>query len=70
VVTTYAATAYIVIEVTNNLAVVTPSRLDSTLILTGLLIGLPVVIFCHGYLILPPEIKKTESFEELGKQRN
>jgi len=67
VVTTYAATAYIVIEVTNNLAV--PLHLPdwiATLILTGLLIGLPVVIILSWVFDFTPQgIKKTESLEEL-----
>ena len=67
VVTTYAATAYIIIEVTNNLAI--PLHLPdwvSTLILIILLIGLPVVIILSWIFDFTPQgIKKTESLEEL-----
>jgi len=71
VVTTYAATAYIIIEVTNNLAV--PLHLPNwvaTLILLILLIGLPVVIILSWIFDFTPQgIKKTESLEELeGKE--
>jgi tetratricopeptide (TPR) repeat protein len=71
VVTTYAATAYIIIEVTNNLAV--PLHLPdwvATLILIILLIGLPVVIILSWVFDFTPQgIKKTESLEELeGKE--
>lgn len=67
VVTTYAATAYIIIEVTNNLAV--PLHLPdwvATLILIILLIGLPVVVILSWIFDFTPQgIKKTESLEEL-----
>jgi tetratricopeptide (TPR) repeat protein len=71
VVTTYAATAYIIIEVTNNLAV--PLHLPdwvATLILIILLIGLPIVIILSWVFDFTPHgIKKTESVEELkGKE--
>jgi tetratricopeptide (TPR) repeat protein len=66
VVTTYAATAYIIIEVTNNLA--TPLHLPdliATLILIILLIGLPFVIILSWIFDFTPQgIKKTESLEE------
>jgi len=67
VVTTYAATAYIIIEVTNNLAV--PLHLPdwvATLILIILLIGLPVVIILSWVFDFTQKgIIKTESIEEL-----
>jgi tetratricopeptide (TPR) repeat protein len=67
VVTTYAATAYIIIEVTNNLAV--PLHLPdwvATLILIVLLIGLPIVVILSWIFDFTPQgIKKTESIEEL-----
>ena len=67
VVTTYAATSYIIIEVTNNLA--TPLHLPdliATLILIILLIGLPFVIILSWIFDFTPQgIKKTESLEEL-----
>jgi tetratricopeptide (TPR) repeat protein len=66
VVTTYAATAYIIIEVTNNLAV--PLHLPewiATLILIILLIGLPVAIVLSWIFDFTPQgIKKTETVEE------
>lgn len=66
VVTTYAATAYIIIEVANNLAV--PLYLPywiATLVLIILLLGLPVVVILSWFFdITPKGIKKTESFEE------
>lgn len=65
VVTTYAATAYIIIEVTNNLAV--PLRLQDwflTLELIILITGLPIVILISWIFdITPGGIKKTESSE-------
>jgi tetratricopeptide (TPR) repeat protein len=71
VVTTYAATAYIIIEVTNNLAV--PLHLPdwfASLELIILIIGLPVaVIVAWIFDFTPQGIKKTESLEELeGKE--
>jgi tetratricopeptide (TPR) repeat protein len=71
VVTTYAATAYIIIEVTNNLAV--PLHLPdwfASLELIILVIGLPVaVIVAWIFDFTPQGIKKTESLEELqGKE--
>jgi tetratricopeptide (TPR) repeat protein/TolB-like protein len=66
VVTTYAATAYIIIEVTNNLAV--PLHLPdwfATLVLIILVIGLPIVIiFAWIFDFTPKGIEKTESLEE------
>jgi len=66
VVTTYAATAYIVIEVINNLAF--PLNLPSwiaTLVLIILAIGLPVVIVLSWVFDLTPKgIEKTVSLEE------
>ena len=53
VVTTYAATAYIIIEVVNNL--IGPLHLPdwlATLVIILLIIGLPLLLLCHGYLIL------------------
>jgi tetratricopeptide (TPR) repeat protein len=66
VVTTYAATAYIIIEVANNLAV--PLHLPDwvvTLILIILLTGLPIVVILSWIFDFTPQgIKKTESVEE------
>jgi adenylate cyclase len=66
VVTTYAATAYIIIEVTNNLAV--PLHLADwflTLELIILVIGLPVIVFLSWIFDFTSEgIKKTGSAEE------
>ena len=67
---TYAATAYIIIEVINNLAV--PLQLPlwvSTLILILLAIGLPIaVILSWIFDITLKGIKKTESLEELAEK--
>jgi len=67
VVTTYAATAYIIIEVINNLAV--PLHLPdwfATLVLIVMAIGLPVVIILAWVFDFTPKgIEKTESIEEL-----
>ena len=66
VVTTYAATAYIITEVTNNLAI--PLHLPDwfvSLELIILVIGLPVVVILSWIFDFTPRgIKKTESFEE------
>jgi len=66
VVTTYAAAAYIIIEVTNNLAI--PLHLPdwfASLEFIILLIGLPVVIILSWIFDFTPKgIKKTESVEE------
>jgi len=66
VVTTYAATAYIIIEVINNLAF--PLNLPAwvaTLILVILLIGLPIVIIIAWIFDFTPKgIEKTEPLEE------
>ena len=66
VVTTYSATAYIIIEVANNLAI--PLHLPDwfiTLILIILLIGLPIVVILSWIFDFTPQgIKKTESLEE------
>lgn len=66
VVTTYSATAYIIIEVANNLAI--PLNLPDwfvTLILIILLIGLPIVVILSWIFDFTPQgIKKTESLEE------
>jgi len=63
VVTTYAATAYIIIEVTNN--VVGPLHLPewtATLVIFLLALGLPVVVILAWVFDFTPEgIKKTES---------
>ena len=68
VVTTYAATAYIIIEVVNNL--IGPLHLPewlATLVVTLLIIGLPAVIILSWIFDFTPQgIKKTESLEELG----
>jgi len=67
VVTTYVATAYIIIEVTNNLAV--PLRLPDwflTLELIILVIGLPVIVLLSWIFDITSEgIKKTGSAEEI-----
>jgi hypothetical protein len=69
VVTTYAATAYIIIEVINNLAF--PLNLPAwiaTLVLTILVIGLPVVIVLSWIFDFTPKgIEKTISLENLSK---
>ena len=66
VVTTYAATAYIIIEVTNNLSV--PLNLPvwiSKLVLLLLVAGLPVAVILSWIFDFTPQgIKKTESVEE------
>ena len=66
VVTTYSATAYIIIEVANNLAI--PLHLPDwfiTLILIILLLGLPIVVILSWIFDFTPQgIKKTESVEE------
>jgi adenylate cyclase len=66
VVTTYSATAYIIIEVANNLAI--PLHLPDwfiTLILIILLIGLPIVVILSWIFDFTPQgIKKTQSVEE------
>lgn len=70
VVTTYAATAYIIIEVTNNLAI--PLHLPvwfASLEFIILLIGLPLVVILSWIFDFTPQgIKKTESFEESEKK--
>jgi adenylate cyclase len=67
VVTTYAATAYIIIEVTNNL--VTPLNLPNwigQIVVLLLVIGLPIVVILSWIFDLTPTgIRKTESLEEL-----
>jgi tetratricopeptide (TPR) repeat protein len=67
VVTTYAATAYIIIEVVNNL--IGPLHLPdwlATLVVILLIIGLPIVIILSWIFDFTPQgIKKTESLEEL-----
>jgi len=66
VVTTYAATAYIIIEVTNNL--VEPLSLPAWIAKLVILIlgaGLPVVVILSWIFDFTPQgIKKTESLEE------
>jgi tetratricopeptide (TPR) repeat protein len=70
IVTTYAATAYIIIEVTNNLAV--PLHLPdwfASLELIILLLGLPVVVILSWIFDFTPQgLKKTGSFEESEKE--
>jgi adenylate cyclase len=65
-ITTYAATAYIVIEVTNNLAV--PLHLPdwfASLELIILVTGLPVIVILSWVFDFTPQgIKKTGSYEE------
>jgi adenylate cyclase len=66
VVTTYAATAYIIIEVTNNLAdsLHLPDWIGPIVVLL-LVIGLPVVVIISWIFDFTPQgIKKTESVEE------
>jgi adenylate cyclase len=67
VVTTYAATAYIIIEVTNNL--VEPLSLPAwiaKLVILLLGAGLPVIVILSWIFDFTPQgIKKTESLEEL-----
>ncbi len=69
IITTYAATAYIVIEVTNNLAV--PLHLPdwfASLELIILVTGLPVVVILSWVFDFTPQgIKKTESYEQSVK---
>jgi hypothetical protein len=66
VVTTYSATAYIVIEVTNNLAI--PLHLPdlfTSLELIILVIGLPFAVFLSWIFDFTPKgITKTGSFYE------
>lgn len=66
---TYAATAYIIIEVLNNLAV--PLQLPywvSTLVLIILAVGLPVAVILSWIFDFTPQgIRKTESLENLDK---
>ena len=71
VVTTYAATSYIIIEVVNNL--IGPLHLPdwlATLVVILLIIGLPVVVILSWIFDFTPQgIKKTESIEEIeGKE--
>ena len=71
VVTTYAATAYIIIEVTNNLitSLNLPNYIGQIVVIL-LVIGLPVVIILSWIFDFTPKgIIKTESLEELeGKE--
>jgi tetratricopeptide (TPR) repeat protein len=66
VVTTYVATAYIIIEVTNNLAI--PLNLPAwipTMVILLLIAGLPVAIILSWIFDFTPKgIKKTESLQE------
>jgi tetratricopeptide (TPR) repeat protein len=66
VVTAYAATAYIIIEVTNNLA--SPLHLPAwipTIVILLLIAGLPVAIILSWIFDFTPQgIKKTESVQE------
>jgi adenylate cyclase len=70
IVTTYTATAYIIIEVTNNLAA--PLHLPdwfASLELIILATGLPVVVILSWIFDFTPQgLKKTESFEETKKE--
>jgi tetratricopeptide (TPR) repeat protein len=70
IVTTYAATAYIIIEVTNNLAV--PLHLPewfASVVLIILVAGLPVTIILSWIFDFTPHgIRKTESLDESEKQ--
>jgi adenylate cyclase len=72
IVTTYAATAYIIIEVTNNLAI--PLHLPdwfASMELIILVIGLPVVIILSWIFDFTPQgIKKTGSYEEAIKEES
>ncbi len=71
VVTTYAATAYIIIEVTNNL--VEPLSLPvwiAKMVILLLGAGLPVVVILSWIFDFTPQgIKKTESLEELENKQ-
>jgi len=70
VVTTYGATAYILIEVTNN--IVSPLHLPTwipTLVILLLIAGLPVAIILSWIFDFTPQgLKKTESLEESEKE--
>jgi tetratricopeptide (TPR) repeat protein len=70
VLTTYAATAYIIIEVTNNL--VEPLHLPgwvATLVVLLLAVGLPIILILSWIFdITPKGIKKTKSLEESEKK--
>jgi tetratricopeptide (TPR) repeat protein len=70
VVATYAASAYIVIEVINNL--VGPLHLPEwvpTIVVLLLIAGLPIaVVLAWIFDFTPQGIRKTESFEELEKK--
>jgi adenylate cyclase len=70
VVTMYAATAYIIIEVVNNL--VGPLHLPewtATLVVLMLSLGLPIVVILSWIFDFTPEgIKKTESIEEIDSK--
>jgi len=72
VVATYAATAYIIIELINNL--VQPLHLPlwtGTLFVILLAIGLPVVVILSWIFDITPEgIKKTESVEESESEQS
>ncbi len=71
VVTTYAATAYIIIEVVNNL--IGPLHLPdwfATLVIILLITGLPVIVILSWIFDFTPQgIKKTESLEELENKQ-
>jgi len=69
VIAMYAGTAFIILEVVNNL--VNPLRLPEwtpTLVVVLLIIGFPfAIIFSWVFDITPEGIRKTESFEESEK---
>src|SRR5512139_3901678 len=71
VVTTYAATAYIIIEVTNN--IVSPLHLPAwvpTLVILMLIGGLPVAVILSWIFDFTMQgIKKTGSLEELEGEK-
>ena len=72
VVTSYAATAYIIIEVTNNLAI--PLHLPvwfASVELITLVIGLPVVVILSWFFDFTSQgIKKTESIDKSENNEN
>jgi TolB-like protein/Tfp pilus assembly protein PilF len=68
----YAATAFIILEVVNNL--VNPLRLPEwtpTLVVVLLIVGFPfAIIFSWIFDITPQGLKKTESVEEIKKRKS
>jgi TolB-like protein len=72
VIAMYAATAFIILEVVNNL--VNPLRLPEwtpTLVVVLLIVGFPfAIIFSWIFDITPQGLKKTESVEEIKKRKS